>query len=200
MIRLFPFLAAAIFPGRNFEPATAPMHIDGHIYGHENNLRQGRSAVLPEKFTNAYQGAIGGYVDFLCPTNSTIEPFAQCNSDCIHNHGSDGGQCGDVKKGDYNCYCGKRVNERKEESLHCVKRSSAYNRVCAVDCRCNHGAFGGVCNWSEKACVCIGAGQNKKNKGCSYKEWHSFAQFVHKEIGHSGYGPLDPIYHKYLEN
>jgi len=153
------------------------------------------------KFLNNYRQRGGGYKDFLCPTDANSVLFGECETDCWHNHGAAKGtsHCGDPRKGDYTCYCGKPIQKVEPESLHCSKKTQAYQDICKMDCICNHASKGGYCNFKNKACVCQRQGKNKKNKGCVAQDWHSFTEYVRLQIGEEGLNYVGKPYHWFVK-
>ncbi|OXA44204.1 hypothetical protein Fcan01_20982 [Folsomia candida] len=91
----------------------------------------------------------GGYKNFLCGPQALLS----CDNDCKNNHGTAGGICS-FSENDDNCYCGDLTTLVENISLHCIANVGNITRICDTDCKCNHAAKGGHCDWSRKACIC----------------------------------------------
>jgi len=102
-------------------------------------------------------------------TGLTIPAVVDCHIDCIEQHNSTDGYCDENE----NCICNFAGGQPLQQCFYkftslgvpvpiicqCVHRETPFvqafwQSACEVDCQCEHGAFGGDCDWEAKQCIC----------------------------------------------
>jgi len=153
----------------------------------------------PQPLPRGDRGKIGGYVSLNCPTGqNSSDGHNQCYWDCRGQHGTIDGHCGDWQNGDYNCYCGESTGRRHEWSLQCGADTPDFREVCEVDCKCNHAATGGTCNFETKACICHNVGSNLGNAGCPYDTIAGITSFFREKLHLGNRLRQDPLLSPYV--